>query len=559
MGHLQLTPAQLRYLRSIGLGTPHGKRPERGQQRASRFVRAGNAFRRLLHSSVQLLKALGLGAVLMSFAVGRSMTAQETPAALDLASPPTATTVEPVASPTATAADCSDASSPKETMKTTPTPSMPPASPASRPKRHSSGRLSAATSTASPTAATSGRTSNQGDGIPPHGVVSGPTNVPSSTMSTISPSSQVRTPLPKAPPASESPAPRRSLSSTLVIPFLCSLFGALAYSVYTVATLNRAIGRFRRREVARVRRDALGFHTVPTRLGSPDFDTCASIPEALDVLLATASGAQFSAAPPEVAPSRWGVGIATHCGHVRSENQDFGIAFRVAGCDVVCLADGLGGLPRGLDAARAAVAAAAWSAVQTLQAPEAKASPHLVSEKALLDAAAALASRGICDRISGSLHGFRTTLMVLTATPNAFGLAYAGDGGGVVVHASGEVEPLLLPQKANGQPNVVAASLGPILQGEPQIFLFQRCEGDVVLLGTDGVFDRTPGTFPKAVVRALVERDGDAKAVATSVVTDLAGATDASGYICDDNLSIAIVGPGTAPVFGPGFWQPVRR
>ena len=372
-------------------------------------------------------------------------------------------------------------------------------------------------------------------------------------------SSPVRISTPNAPPDSEPPAPHRSLSSTLVIPFVGGLFGALAYSVYVVATLSRAIGRFRRREVARVRRDALGFQTVPIRRGAPDFDTCESLPEALDVLLAAASGAQFSAAPPEVPPSRWGVGIASHCGHVRSENQDFGIAFRVAGCDVVCLADGLGGLPRGREAARAAVAAAAWSTVQTLQAPEAKASPHLVSEKALLEAAAALASRGICDRTSGSLHGFRTTLIVLTATPNALGLAYAGDGGGVVVHSSGEVKPLLLPQKVNGQANVVGASLGPILQGEPQVFLFQRSEGDVVLLGTDGVFDRTPSTFPKAVVRALVERGGDAKAVATSVVTDLAGATDASGYICDDNLSIAIVGPGAAPVFGPGFWQPVRR
>ena len=90
MGHLQFTPEQVRYLRSIGLGTPHGARPER------RFARVGNAFRRLLHSSRQLLKTLWLAAALMAFAAAGRTAAQEAPAPIGPALPPPTITVAPV-------------------------------------------------------------------------------------------------------------------------------------------------------------------------------------------------------------------------------------------------------------------------------------------------------------------------------------------------------------------------------------------------------------------------------------------------------------------------------
>ncbi len=272
----------------------------------------------------------------------------------------------------------------------------------------------------------------------------------------------------------------------------------------------------------------------------PDLFTADSPARALEALVAAASARGLSPLP-RAPKGSWGAGIASIPGNVRPENQDAAIAFEMGTTQVIVVADGLGGLPRGQEAARLAVGHAALSAASSLATPKAASLPQLVAARALLDAAAALSGRALAAGYGTGRDGFRTTLIVIVATPTTYGYAYLGDGGGIVLRASGAAEAFLVPQKSDGLANVVAGSLGPILQGSPAAGLLDRRPGDVLLVGTDGVFDRVPDTFAATVSQALHANGGDAQRVAALAVADLAAAVDGTGYICDDNLSFAIL------------------
>ncbi|HQN10164.1 MAG TPA: protein phosphatase 2C domain-containing protein, partial [Thermoanaerobaculia bacterium] len=223
-------------------------------------------------------------------------------------------------------------------------------------------------------------------------------------------------------------------------------------------------------------------------------------------------------------------------------NQDAAIVFEVNSTAVLVVADGLGGLPHGKEAARLAVGAAALSAAEALgTSPAVPAHPELVAEQALLDSAAALCRQARAAGRAEPRDGFRTTLIVVVGTPSTYGYCYLGDGGGIVVRQTGAIETFLVPQKADGIANIVAGSLGPVLQGTPVVGKLPRRAGDSLLVGTDGVFDRVPDGFASSVVRLLGSHDGDAQAVASLVVSDFASAKDGSMYVCDDNLSFAIL------------------
>jgi len=104
------------------------------------------------------------------------------------------------------------------------------------------------------------------------------------------------------------------------------------------------------------------------------------------------------------------------------------------------------------------------------------------------------------------------------------------------------VEKFLFPQKADPNiPNVLAVSLGPILEGEPASGAVPRYPGDLLLVCTDGVWDFAGPNFPLAVAQTVVSQGGDLRSVVDSVVGKLANAKDPVGYICSDNLTLGLI------------------
>ena len=255
---------------------------------------------------------------------------------------------------------------------------------------------------------------------------------------------------------------------------------------------------------------------------------------------------------PRLPSGTWDLGLATHKGHVRSDNQDYGLGFHIGGHDVLVVADGCGGIPHGQRAAYLAVVTAAVSIVRTYGMASRWNVPHVrgAAERAIMDAAHRLAIEGDKLGVHDIRDGLRTTLIVVIANDDhEVGYAYIGDGGGYVVKTIGEAHRFLVPHKASGfAANVLAASLGPRMEGEPATGVFRRSPGDLLLVGTDGIFDRTEeATFGKDVLRGCLQHAGDLQGAADQIVEELACFQDANGYICDDNMTLGIMGDGTAP------------
>ena len=74
-----------------------------------------------------------------------------------------------------------------------------------------------------------------------------------------------------------------------------------------------------------------------------------------------------------------------------------------------------------------------------------------------------------------------------------------------------------------------------------------RCPGDVVFVGSDGVFDRIPDAaeFSASVVDAARDHfNGDLQRTVDEVARQLSEARDADGTpICDDNLTLVVAVP----------------
>ena len=254
----------------------------------------------------------------------------------------------------------------------------------------------------------------------------------------------------------------------------------------------------------------------------------------------------------------WTLGLSTAKGNVRPENQDCGLSFRTAGGHgVLVVADGCGGVPHGKAAACLACASAAESVKRSYRVGRRLRTPRAqdAAARAVRAAGRRLAAEGDRLNIRESLGGLRTTLIVVIEDGKEIGYAYIGDGGGCVVRATGEIQPFLTPQKADGLMNVLAASLGPTIEGEPVTGTLSRMPGDLVLVGSDGVFDRVGPDFPKDVLRGCITYEGDLQAAADHIVDEMASFKDPSGYYpCDDNLTLGLLGDGTPPRLPPGYW-----
>jgi serine/threonine protein phosphatase PrpC len=238
------------------------------------------------------------------------------------------------------------------------------------------------------------------------------------------------------------------------------------------------------------------------------------------------------------------VGVCSIKGNVRARNEDAADSFSFSGRHSVVVADGCGGLPDGDLASRCAVTAARR---ELLRSSRATPQPSLQRAAELAIAAASTAVsetaklRGFGPGGDKREDGFRTTLIVVVADGEHYGFAYIGDGGGWIRRGDGTIERFLLPQKAEGRLDVLTASLGPEAQGEPISGTLARRPGDLLLVGTDGVFDRVDDQFAHAVHARLDELRGDAVATAQFAVRQLAEFADEAGYFCDDNLSLGLL------------------
>jgi serine/threonine protein phosphatase PrpC len=259
--------------------------------------------------------------------------------------------------------------------------------------------------------------------------------------------------------------------------------------------------------------------------------------------------------PPREVP--WNIGWATSKGAVRPKNEDFALAFQIACCQVALVADGVSGEPFGQTAAYFAVQSAAWSIIKQLGAAWSWSCPNplTVATVALQAAARCLGRIGAGARCSVGLH---TTLIVVVATPKQYGYAYIGDGKGCILRAAGTEEDFLVPQRAEADaPHVIAACLGPTLLGSPRTGSLPRLPGDLLIIGTDGVFTESvqwPADLTKSLLRAAFHFQGDLQRTVDQALAELSAAADQTGFLFEDNLSLLLLGDGTAPRLAPDFW-----
>ncbi len=164
------------------------------------------------------------------------------------------------------------------------------------------------------------------------------------------------------------------------------------------------------------------------------------------------------------------------------------------------------------------------------------------------------------DKLNVSLTGLRTTLILLIANPGQALLTYIGDG--AVYHYKGpeDCPSVLSAHKANpGTLNMLSASLGPVPQGKGRSRVLTRTKSDVIVVMTDGIADRIedheksplPPRFIEDVIGRAIDRNGNLQVVAEEAVDALTELEDDSGFVCDDNVSLGLIGNLHEPIVTP--------
>ncbi|MCC6681237.1 MAG: protein phosphatase 2C domain-containing protein [Phycisphaeraceae bacterium] len=245
----------------------------------------------------------------------------------------------------------------------------------------------------------------------------------------------------------------------------------------------------------------------------------------------------------------WDIGLALHRGPVRQHNEDYALTLKIGAIKVTVLADGCGGVPKGQVAAYEGCVGGMASVIRHLAWV-----PHVIAPDSLL----AIALQAIYDasdtiRDYALRHGIdpsctlRSTIIVTLTTATAVHYAYLGDGGGYVYRAqSGNVESFLEPQKAGGQLNYLAASLGASIEGESRCGSIALQPDDLVWICSDGVADRTdPQSLGTELYQAARAHGGDLAGVAQAVLDEFAAYHDDHGPVFDDNMSLILFTPGS--------------
>ena len=224
------------------------------------------------------------------------------------------------------------------------------------------------------------------------------------------------------------------------------------------------------------------------------------------------------------------------------------------GNQVLLIADGCGGVPYGAEASEMAVNACATEIFTQLVSKQESVAEAIIAGFAV--ASNALAIHGAELNLTNLSDGLRTTLIVVIGTPEKYCWGYIGDGAMKIVRNTGDVEDLMTQQRADASAtNVLAASLGPTLHGEAVFGCSPRGIGDVLLGGTDGVFDRVDDRFVRELMRMAIFQKGDLMKTVKASLNQLSSIVDETGeFVCDDNLTLGLMADGTQPEFRSRFW-----
>lgn len=265
--------------------------------------------------------------------------------------------------------------------------------------------------------------------------------------------------------------------------------------------------------------------------------------ESHDTSTPTSPGTESPARP----TIRRTLGAHSSVGNTRESNQDRVRAELIDGLDVIVMADGLGGLPHGGEAAEAATA----FALRHLQAGLSQAGvASFEGVRTLLlstiwATASALAREATTRGWTSFDDGFRTTLILVVVMPGWHVAAWIGDGGVFVVREHGDIVSVLEPHKAAATPDLLDASLGPNSDGRPSWAVTPRLPGDVLVVATDGVADVFDATSVPTLRDHLAHAEGDTVRAAEALVAEHAARRDGAGsFSITDNLTVAIATTG---------------
>lgn len=230
-------------------------------------------------------------------------------------------------------------------------------------------------------------------------------------------------------------------------------------------------------------------------------------------------------------PVNANLGLVSVRGPVRERNEDFAWHVRQGERTYLIVSDGMGGHAHGNLASRVAVyAARQYIAEHPDQAIRTVIATAFREAQAILAPVAGIAGP--------DAMAMGCTLIILGIQADRYVCGWIGDGGAHVRRLGGAVEPLLRPHKGEAA-NLLARYLGTDTAEVPDMIEAARRPGDLVVLGSDGVFDRFDD-IPALLdyLDGLRARGGVQHAV-DELICNASQARDENGaWLADDNLTL---------------------
>jgi serine/threonine protein phosphatase PrpC len=222
-----------------------------------------------------------------------------------------------------------------------------------------------------------------------------------------------------------------------------------------------------------------------------------------------------------------------------------------AGTALIVMADGVGGLPFGGQAAEAATSHAFRRLRREL--PRALAVGVEGVRTLLLSTVWSTAGHVAAEARARGLRrtedGLCTTLILAVALAEVYVVVWIGDGGAHVLRGKEKVERLLVPHKSPDAPTLLEAAIGPETDGAPSWSITPRRPGDVFLVTTDGVADQFDAGVVARLHAAIARSRTRAKPALQDLLGELASQKNAFGrYTFTDNLTAALVLTAGMPV-----------